>query len=94
MERSAALRAVLRDVQVADHWQPDDPTPFIDVAVRRWISFDRRSKPSSRTPENRIQDLLRGLREAEGDDIIFQEPGWLEHVAERFGAALLAADRA
>ena len=94
MERSAALRATLRDVRVADHWQPNDPTPLIDVAVRRWTSFERRSKPSSRTPENHIQDLVRGLREAEGEDIIYQEPGWLEHVAERFGAALLAADRA
>ncbi|MEU8237992.1 hypothetical protein AB0C07_07105 [Actinoplanes missouriensis] len=38
-------------------------------------------------------DLLRGLREAQGEDIVFEEPGWLEHLAERFGAALLAAER-
>jgi hypothetical protein len=92
-ERSATARAVLRDVQVADHWQPQDPTYLIDVAVRRWTSFDRRAKPAKRTPENQIQDLLRGLREAQGEALVYEEPGWLEHVAERFGAALLAADR-
>jgi hypothetical protein len=92
--RAAALRAVLRDVQMAEHWQSRDPTPLIEVAVRRWTSFDRRAKPNKRTPERQIQDLLRGLREAQGDDIIYEEPGWLEHVAQRFGAALLMADRA
>jgi hypothetical protein len=90
---SAALRDALRDVQMAEHWQPCDPTPLIDVAVRRWTSFHRRAKPGKRTPENQIRDLLRGLREAQGDDIIYQEPGWLEHVAERFGAALLTASQ-
>jgi hypothetical protein len=93
-EQSATLRAVLRDVQVAEYWQPNDPTYLIDIAVRRWTSFDRRSKPGKRTPGNQVQDLLRGLREAQGEDIHYQEPGWLEHVAERFGAALLAAGQA
>ena len=93
-QQAAALRAVLQDVQMADGWLPGDPTYLIDIAVRRWISFDRRTKPGKRTPESKVQDLLRGLREARGEDLIYEEPGWLEHVAERFGAALLAADRA
>ena len=92
-DRSATLRAVLMDVQVADHWQPRDPTYLVDVAVRRWTSFDRRNKAANQTPENQIQDLLRGFKEVQGDDLIYEEPGWLEHVATCFGAALLAADQ-
>jgi hypothetical protein len=92
-ERAAVLRALLRDVQVAEHWQPWDPTSFVDVAVRRWISSDRRVKPAQLTSENRIRELLRGLREARREDVIYEEPGWLEHLADRFGAALLAADQ-
>jgi hypothetical protein len=87
------LRAALVEARVADHWQPRDPAYLVDVAVRRWTSFDRRNKVGRPTPEHQIQDLLRGLREAQGDDIIYEEPGWLEHVATCFGAALLAADR-
>ena len=87
------LRALLHSVELAEHWHPRDPAPLIDVAVRRWTSFHRRAKPSKRTPENHIQDLLRGLREALGEDLIYEEPGWLEHVAERFGVALLAVER-
>ena len=92
--RSAALRAALEKVQMADHWQPHDPTPLIDIAVRRWTTFHRRAKPGKRTAENQIQDLLRGLREAQGEDIIYEEPGWLEHVTQRFGAALFTVGRA
>ncbi|MEU4774960.1 hypothetical protein [Micromonospora sp. NPDC023644] len=94
-ERAAALRALLQKVQVAECWQPLDPSSYIDVAVRRWTSSGRRIKPSKRTPENQIRDLLRGFREAQSEeDLIYGEPGWLEHLAERFGAALLAADQA
>jgi hypothetical protein len=93
-ERAAALHAALRDVHVAEHWQPCDTTGLIDVAVRRWISSDRRIKPTRRTAEAQIQDLLRGLRAAQAEELIYDHPAWLEHVAERFGAALLAADEA
>ncbi|MEU4419545.1 hypothetical protein AB0F81_02900 [Actinoplanes sp. NPDC024001] len=93
-ERAAVLAAVLREVQVAECWQPCQPSNYIDTAVRRWMTSDRRIKPAKSTPENRVRDLLRGLREAQGDDLIYEEPGWLEHLAERFGTALLAADRA
>jgi hypothetical protein len=92
-ERAAALRARLLDVRVADHWQECDPTRFVDVAVRRWTSSGRRIKPAQSTPDKQIQDLLRGFRESLGDDLTYEEPGWLEHLAERFGAALLAADQ-
>ncbi len=78
---------------MAAHWQPYDLEPYVDVAVRRWLSSDRRIKPAQRTPERRIQDLLRGLREAQGEDLIYEEPGWFEYVADCFGAALLAADQ-
>jgi hypothetical protein len=93
-EQAAALAAILREVRVAEHWQPCDPSGYIDTAVRRWTTSDRRIKPARRTPESRLRDLLRGLREARGADLAYEEPGWLEHVAERFGAALLAADQA
>ncbi|MCA2217489.1 hypothetical protein [Jidongwangia harbinensis] len=83
---------MLADVRVADHWKPNDPANLIDVAVRRWTTFDRRSKPSKQSPEDRVKDLLRGLRAAQGEDIIYEEPGWLEHVTECFAAALLTAD--
>ncbi|MBO3740779.1 hypothetical protein [Actinoplanes flavus] len=91
-ERAAALTAILRKVQVAEYWQPHEPSGYIDTAVRRWTTSDRRIKAGKRTPENRVRDLLRGLREAQGDDLVYEEPGWLEHLADRFGAALLAAD--
>ena len=86
------MAATLREVEVAECWQPYDLSCYIDTAVRRWTTSDRRLKPAHRTPENRVRDLLRGLREAQGDDLIYEEPGWLEHVAERFGTVLLAAD--
>jgi hypothetical protein len=92
-ERAAALRAILQEVQVAEYWQPGEPSAYVDVAVRRWTTSGRRIKPAKRTPENQIRDLLQGLREAQ-DDHIYEEPGWLEHLAERFGAAMLAADQA
>ncbi|MBW6437676.1 hypothetical protein KZ829_28470 [Actinoplanes hulinensis] len=91
-ERAVALTALLREVQVAEYWQPHEPAGYIDTAVRRWITSDRRIKPGKRTPENRVRDLLRGLREAQGDDLVYEEPGWLEHLADRFGVALLQAD--
>ena len=34
------------------------------VAVRRWRSFDRRSKRKPSTREERIEDLAKGLRDA------------------------------
>ena len=34
------------------------------VALRRWRSFDRRSKRKSSTREERIEDLAKGLRDA------------------------------
>jgi hypothetical protein len=93
-ERAEALRAtLLRDAQVDECWQPVDQAHFVDVAVRRWTSSDRRIKPSQRSPENRIQDLVRGFREAEGEDLIYAEPGWFEHLGERYGTALLAAEQ-
>ncbi len=92
LERAAALAAILREVQVAEHWHPEDPSGYIDTAVRRWTTSDRRLKPARRTPENRLQDLLRGLREAQGDNLLYEEPGWLEHVTDRFGTALLTAE--
>jgi hypothetical protein len=91
-ERAAQVRALLRDVQVAEHWRPNDPAGYVDVAVRRWLSSERRIKAAQRTPERLLQDLLRGLREA--GDVSYEEPGWLEHLTERFGAALLAAEPA
>jgi hypothetical protein len=89
-EEAATARAVLEKVRVADHWEPHDPAYLIDAAVRRWTSFDRRARPGRHTSEDQIKDLLRGLREAQGDDLLYEEPGWLEHVADRFGTALLA----
>jgi hypothetical protein len=93
-ERAAELAKVLREVQVAEYWDPCDMSSYIDTAVRRWTTSDRRIKPTKRTPENRLRDLLRGLREAQGEDLVYEEPGWLEHVTERFSAALLAAEQA
>nr|GID89660.1 hypothetical protein Ade03nite_85840 [Actinoplanes derwentensis] len=91
-ERAATLTALLREVQVAECWQGHSPAGYVDTAVRRWITSDRRIKPGKRTPENRVRDLLRGLREAPRDGKIYEEPGWLEHLADRFGSALLEAD--
>lgn len=91
-ERVDALTEVLREVQVAECWQPREPSAYIDTAVRRWTTSDRRIKPGKRTSENRVRDLLRGLKEARGEDLIYEDPGWLEHLTERFGAALLAAE--
>ncbi|GIE81245.1 hypothetical protein Aph02nite_71950 [Actinoplanes philippinensis] len=93
-DRAATLTALLREVQVAEYWQPHEPTGYIATAVRRWTTSDRRIKPGRRTPENRVRDLLRGLREAQGANLLHEEPGWLEHLADRFGAALLEADAA
>jgi len=81
------LRAGLYEVAMAGTWWPEGQTGLIDAALRRWHSFDRRSKPGHRTPELRVQDLARGLQEQFGDDI-YLEPGWLNHVADRFGAYL------
>jgi SAM-dependent methyltransferase len=86
-ERAAELRAVLRDVEVADDWG-HDPADLVDVAVRRWLSSDRRLKPAGRTLANRITDLVQGFRDSRGENLIYEEPGWLEHVAERFGTAM------
>lgn len=84
----------LREVRLADQWQQWDPAYLIDIAVRRWTSFDRRHRPGKRTPERQIQDLLHGLREGSGEDRLYEERGWMEHVAERFGAVMLAVDEA
>jgi hypothetical protein len=79
VEEREALRARLVEVALADDWDPAGAVGLVDFAVRRWLSFERR-KPRGRTRE---QDLLRGLKEQFGDDV-YVEPGWLEHVSERF----------
>lgn len=78
------LRAGLTEVALADDREPSGMIDFVDFAVRRWLSFERR-RPKGRTRE---QDLLRGLKEHFGDDLYYA-PGLFEHVSERFAAYLV-----
>ena len=38
------------------------------IAIRRWGSFARRHRPQDDTPERRIEDLAKGLRDHFEDD--------------------------
>jgi hypothetical protein len=87
VDEREALQAALVEVALAGEWHPAMAVGLVDFALRRWGSYGRR-RPRGRTRE---QDLLRGFKEQFGDDI-YLEPGWLEHVAERFSACLVSAD--
>lgn len=79
-----ALRARLFEIVREERSWSD----FADVAIRRWRSFPRRSKPRHRTPEQRIRDLARGLTESLGDDALYLGPGDALRLAERFSEVL------
>lgn len=89
-EQAAVLRAGLLDVARAGSWYPEGAAELVDVALRRWLTFERRSRPNKRSPELHVQDLRRGLEEQYGSDL-YLDPGWLAHVADRFGEYLLTA---
>jgi len=89
-EQVPDLRAALRDVAVEElGWDPVTAGQLADVAIRRWRSFERRSKPNKRTTELRVQDVMRGLRQASPVDVLYLEPGDFERLAPRFGELLL-----
>lgn len=74
---------------VEEGWDAALAQRLADVAVRRWRSFERRTRPNKRTPQARLQDLIQGLRQASPVDEIYLEPGDFERLAPRF-AGLLA----
>jgi hypothetical protein len=86
VEQREELRAGLVEVALADGWDAAGAVGLVDVALRRWLSFERRQ--SGR--RSREQHLLRGLKERFGDDL-YLEPGWLEHVSARFAGYLVTA---
>jgi len=89
-EQVPDLHAALRDVAVdVLGWDPVLAGQLADVAIRRWRTFERRSKPNKRTTESRVQDLVRGLRQASPVDVLYLEPGDFERLAPRFGEVLL-----
>jgi hypothetical protein len=61
---------------------------LVDVAIRRWFSFERRSKPNKRATDLRIQDLIQGLRRSSPVDVLYLEPGDFERLAPRFAELL------
>lgn len=83
-DEAARLRARLLAIVDEEHLWPK----LADVAIRRWRSFPRRSKPQHRTPELRIRDLARGLTESLGDEALHLGPGDAQRLAERFGEVL------
>ena len=83
-DEAAQLHARLLEIAREEGMWPK----LADVAVRRWRSFPRRSKPRHRTPELRIRDLARGLTESLGDDALYLGPGDAQHLAERFAGVL------
>ncbi|WP_139128688.1 hypothetical protein [Micromonospora humi] len=89
-EQIAVLRAGLLDVARAGTWDPEGAAGLVDVALRRWLTFERRSRPNKRSPELHVLDLRRGLEQQYGSNL-YLEPGWLTHVAKRFGEYLLTA---
>jgi hypothetical protein len=82
VEDREGLRAGLAEIAAAEGWHPPMAAALGDVALRRWLSFERRQPRRTRE-----QDLLRGLKEQFGDDL-YLEPGSLERVSERFAGYL------
>jgi hypothetical protein len=88
-EELTQLRGALRDVALEElGWNEAMASPLADVAIRRWRSFDRRTKPNKRSDELRVQDLAKGLRQGSPIDLLYVEPGQYERLARRFGALL------
>lgn len=88
-EPVASLRAALCVAAVEElRWDTVTAGQLADVAIRRWRSFERRSKPNKRTTQLRIQDLIQGLRQASPVDVLYLEPGDFERLAPRFGELL------
>jgi hypothetical protein len=82
------LRARLLEIAHEEHAWPK----LADVAIRRWRSFPRRSKPRHRTPELRVRDLARGLTDSLGEDALYLGPGDALRLAERFAEVLPDGD--
>ncbi|MFC3382863.1 hypothetical protein [Couchioplanes azureus] len=88
-EQVPGLRKALCDAAVEElGWDPVTARQLADVAIRRWRSFERRSKPNKRTNELRLQDLLQGLRQGSPIDVNYLEPGDFERLTPRFGELL------
>lgn len=87
------LHAALRTLVIEElDYRPGDADEVVAVAIRRWRSFQRRSRPNKRTPELRIRDLVQGFRQAWPDRLIYLEPGEYERLAESVAPALDAHD--
>jgi hypothetical protein len=88
-EQVPSLRTALCAAAVDElGWDRITAGQLADVAIRRWRSFERRSKPNKRTMELRLQDLLQGLRQASPIDALYLEPGDFERLTPRFGELL------
>ncbi|MBB5871096.1 protein-L-isoaspartate O-methyltransferase [Allocatelliglobosispora scoriae] len=87
-ELLVTLRVALCAEAVEEGWAPATAEKLADVAIRRWESFERRSKPNKRTYRLRIHDLVQGLRQGAPFDLIYLEPGAFERLASRFGEVL------
>ena len=86
----ADLRDALRAAAVHElEWSPELADQLADIAIRRWRSYDRRSKPNKRSIDLRTKDLLQGLRQASPVDLIYVEPGDYERLAARFAEVLM-----
>jgi hypothetical protein len=92
-EELTSLRTALRDAAVDElEWDPVTAGRLADVAIRRWRSFERRSKPNKRTAELQLRDLLQGLRQGSPIDPLFVGPRDFERLTPRFGELLSRAD--
>jgi hypothetical protein len=87
-EQLETLRAGLRETAAACRWDAGEAGRLVDVALRRWFSFERRSKPTKRSSELHVRDLRRGLEE-QYEEPMYLEPGWTEHLADDFADYLL-----
>ena len=88
-EQPADLTAALCAVIVDElEWDVANAEQLALAVIRRWRSFERRTKPNKRTTELRTQDLIQGLRQASPIDPIYLAPGDFERLAPRLATIL------
>jgi hypothetical protein len=98
MEMPPATRSSARDAVYQLHRsgspvvRPETADADIEVAWRRWQSFKRRNPKASGSPEQRVEDLAKGLRDAFEPDRQLVGPLMEDyrHLASVLGQAFMA----
>ena len=62
MDQAALSKRLIEALQECGCWSDD--VRVVEVAMRRWRSFDRRTKVRRPTVEHRIEDMAKGIRDA------------------------------